>query len=169
MGYNKETRAKYLAANKERIAAQKKAYYTANKEKVKAEQKTWRASNRDKLKVYYKTRLSNDVMYRLKVNVKNLIGNSIRKHSFKKLSKTEQILGCTYQQFKEHLEAQFDPWMTWENRGLYNGMEEYGWDIDHIIPLSSATCEAEVLRLNHYTNLRPLCSHINRDIKRNQV
>ena len=57
--------------------------------------------------------------------------------------------------------------MNWENRGLYNGELNYGWDIDHRIPLSTSTCEADVIRLNHYTNLQPLCSYTNRHIKRN--
>ena len=56
--------------------------------------------------------------------------------------------------------------MTWENRGLYNGEFNYGWDIDHIIPLSSAETEEDIIKLNHYTNLQPLCSKINRDIKK---
>lgn len=59
--------------------------------------------------------------------------------------------------------------MNWENRGLYNGELNYGWDIDHIIPLSSARTEEDVIRLNHYTNLQPLCSKMNRDIKRSNV
>lgn len=57
--------------------------------------------------------------------------------------------------------------MTWENKGLYNGELNHGWDIDHIIPTSSAKTEEEVVKLNHYTNLQPLCSKINRDIKKN--
>jgi len=52
-----------------------------------------------------------------------------------------------------------------ENRGLYNGEFNYVWDIDHIIPLSSAETEDDVIRLNHYSNLQPLCSKVNRDIK----
>ena len=56
--------------------------------------------------------------------------------------------------------------MTWYNRGMYNGEFDYGWDIDHIIPVSSATTKEEINKLNHYTNLQPLCSKINRDIKR---
>jgi len=56
--------------------------------------------------------------------------------------------------------------MSWDNHGLYNGEFNYGWDIDHIIPASS---EEEILRLNHYTNLQPLCSKINRDIKKNNL
>lgn len=57
--------------------------------------------------------------------------------------------------------------MTWDNYGKYSkGFENFGWDIDHIIPISSAKTTDEVLLLNHYTNLRPLCSYINRYIKK---
>ena len=59
--------------------------------------------------------------------------------------------------------------MTWENRGLYNGELNYGWDIDHIIPISSGNTEEEIIKLNHYSNLQPLCSKINRDIKRDRL
>ena len=59
--------------------------------------------------------------------------------------------------------------MNWENYGKYNGTEGFGWDLDHIIPISSAKTEEDVIRLNHYTNLRPLCSYINRVIKRDKV
>ena len=59
--------------------------------------------------------------------------------------------------------------MNWENKGLYNGTFNFGWDIDHIIPLSSASCKEDIIRLNHYTNLQPLCSKINREIKRNKI
>ena len=57
--------------------------------------------------------------------------------------------------------------MTWDNKGLYNGELNYGWDVDHIIPIDTAVTEDDVIRLNHYTNLQPLCSKINRDIKKN--
>jgi hypothetical protein len=52
--------------------------------------------------------------------------------------------------------------MTWDNRGLYNGQKNYGWDVDHIIPKSTAKTKEEVIKLNHYTNLRPRCSYLNR-------
>jgi len=58
--------------------------------------------------------------------------------------------------------------MSWENYGLYNGELNYGWDIDHMVPLSSANTEEELLKLFHHTNLQPLCSKTNRDIKRNK-
>ena len=56
--------------------------------------------------------------------------------------------------------------MTWENHGLYNGELNYGWDIDHIIPFSSAKTEEDIIKLSHYTNLQPLCSKFNRYLKR---
>ncbi len=67
------------------------------------------------------------------------------------------------------MESKFDPWMTWENYGIYNGELNYGWDIDHIVPLSSAVSPEELIGLFHYTNLQPLCSKINRNIKRNKI
>ena len=60
--------------------------------------------------------------------------------------------------------------MNWDNYGLYNGELNYGWDIDHIEPLNTKgvkRIEGDILKLFHPSNLRPLCSKINRDIKRN--
>ena len=58
--------------------------------------------------------------------------------------------------------------MTWENHGKYNGEINYGWDLDHIIPISSAITIEDVINLNHHTNLQPLCSYTNRYVKRNK-
>lgn len=60
----------------------------------------------------------------------------------------ESILGCTWSEFRVHIERQFLPGMTWDSRDA--------WHVDHIVPISSATNEAEVIALNHFTNLRPL-------------
>ena len=40
--------------------------------------------------------------------------------------------------------------MTWDNYSYY------GWHIDHIIPLSSANSDEELMKLCHFTNLQPL-------------
>ncbi len=61
---------------------------------------------------------------------------------------TEMFIGCSFAELKIHVERQFTKGMTWENRDQ--------WHIDHIIPLSTAKTEEDVIRLNHYTNLRPL-------------
>ena len=59
--------------------------------------------------------------------------------------------------------------MNWDNYGLYNGEENYGWDLDHIVPVSSAQCEEDIYRLNHHSNIQPLCSYVNRYVKRDIV
>lgn len=58
------------------------------------------------------------------------------------------------------LESQFESWMSWENNGMYV-KDLATWQIDHIIPISSAKTEEEVIKLNHYTNFRPLESFEN--------
>jgi hypothetical protein len=85
------------------------------------------------------------------------------------LNNTEEIIGCSYEFLLKYLESKFEKWMTWENYGKYNGEFNYGWDIDHIIPLSSAFNEVDLLKLNHYSNLQPLCSLINRNIKKSKI
>lgn len=47
--------------------------------------------------------------------------------------------------------------------------KNYGWDLDHKIPISTTQNEKEVYTLNHYTNFQPLCSYINRDVKKSKV
>lgn len=165
----KELNKKYHSENRDKLLKEQKKYCEANKEKIKKTQKEWFEKNKDYVRKYYRNKYQSDTLFRLKKNIKNLIGNSLRNNKFKKLSKTEQILGCTYEEFMLYLESKFESWMSWDNRGLYDGTPNYGWDIDHIIPLDTATCEADLIRLNHYTNLQPLCSYINRDVKKNKV
>jgi len=160
----------------------KKIYYKENKDKLKKSVKEYRDNNDDKIKKYkksapvrnrrnniLKSRRENDQLFRLKENIKTSIKNSFRSKIITKNNKSELILGCAFEDFKLYLELKFEHWMTWDNYGKYNGQLNYGWDIDHIIPLDSAMNEIELIKLNHYTNLQPLCSHTNRNIKRNIV
>ena len=125
---------------------------------------------KEKTKIDFNERMKTDNLFALKTKISKNIRKYISKKGFIKKSKTTDILGCSYEEFLNHLESLFEPWMNWENKGLHErGRFNYGWDIDHIIPLSSAKTEEEVIKLNHYTNLQPLCSCINREIKQDNL
>lgn len=125
---------------------------------------------KEKRKINLKIRMKIDNVFLLKIKIRKTVKKSLQKKGFTKKSKTYDILGCSYKEFLKHLESLFEPWMNWENKGLYEGgLFNYGWDIDHKIPLSSANTEEEVIKLNHYTNLQPLCSCINREIKKDNI
>jgi hypothetical protein len=91
------------------------------------------------------------------------------KISYIKESKSIELLGCSIDEFRLYLESNFEDWMNWDNYGKYNGSPMSGWDIDHKIPLSSAKNKEDLEKLNHYTNLQPLCSYINRNIKKDKI
>lgn len=160
----------------EKVSKRKKEYMSKyikdNKDKIKVQKDKWREINKDKLKKqrnqWNKIQLQNTI-YNLSRSISSSIRKAFKRSGFSKKSKTIEILGCSFNDFKIYLESKFEPWMTWENKGLYNGEINYGWDIDHIIPLSSASSEDDVIKLNHYTNLQPLCSKLNRDIKKDQI
>jgi hypothetical protein len=164
---------KYEEKNKDLLKQKRKEYYENNKSIILLKRLKYQKENKEKINkvknVYRLNRRKTDSLYNLKHNIRALITSSFKEKGLKKNSKTCEILGCSFDDFKQHLESKFESWMTWNNKGLYNGELNYGWDIDHIIPVSSGMTEEEVVKLNHFTNLQPLCSKINRDIKRNNI
>jgi hypothetical protein len=184
---NKDKKKAYQEANKNKIASSKKKYFKENKEEFYERGKKYATSHREELNKrarenrktasnatkqrrnnWAKKQKSINPSFKLKADIRCIIGKSLRNRGYKKNSKSQKILGCSFEEFKIYLESKFESWMTWSNRGLYNGTLNYGWDIDHIIPLDLAKTEEDILKLNHYSNLQPLCSKTNRDIKKNK-
>lgn len=163
----------YNQKNKEENKKRFKNWYKNNKERCKKNYKEWVKNNRDKQKIikqrYFKKKMETDPLFKLTENVRSMISNSLAKNGYTKKSRTQTILGCSFEEFKRHIESKWESWMSWDNRGKYNGGFNYGWDIDHITPLASAKTEEDLIKLNHYTNLRPLCSKVNRDIKKDKL
>jgi hypothetical protein len=162
----KEKRKNYYEENKNKIIKQNKKYREENKDKISKTKKKYREENKNEINKYFRDRCKNDIIFKISSNLRSNISLSIKKLNKNKKSKTELILGCSFEEFKLYLESKFESWMTWDNYGLYNGELNYGWDIDHIKPVSSAKTISELIGLNHYTNLQPLCSKVNRDIKK---
>lgn len=159
---------KYRKENKDILKEKAKIYYNENKDRI--DFNLWKKNNPDKARInhnnYSKERKKTDVVYKLKTSIRRNLCMVFKNNGYTKKSKSHVILGCSFEDFKNHLESKFEPWMSWDNHGLYNGELNYGWDIDHIIPLSTAKTEEDVIKLNHYSNLQPLCSYINRNIKK---
>ena len=133
----------------ELIKAASKRYYDRNIDKIKERDRAYRVKNSvqiDKRNYAYQlARAKTDPSYRAIRNARLRVSNFLRQRN--KFSKS---LGCSYKFFVNHLEAQFQPGMTWENYGE--------WHIDHIYPLSVAYLEGPVsfgLACN-FRNLQPL-------------
>ena len=60
------------------------------------------------------------------------------------------LLGCTIEEMRTFLEAEFEEGMTWDNYGE--------WHVDHIRPCASFNLEdpEEQKKCFHWTNLQPL-------------
>ena len=153
----KENSFNYREVNKDVLKESKKLYYqnlsTDEKEKLKEQKRINYKNNRKKYRKnkneYIRNRMLNEPLFKLKMNIRCLIKNSVKRQFTEKSKRTQEILGCTFEEFKLHLESQFDENMNWKNQGTY-------WHMDHIIPISSAQNEEEVYMLNHYTNFQPL-------------
>lgn len=160
----------YYQNNKEEILEKVKKYGIENKEKISILKKEYGKNNKKKIREYknryHKERLETDTLYKLYHTTRHRIKSTIKNNNYTKKSKTHEIVGCTFEELKTYFESKFESWMNWNNHGLYNGQINYGWDIDHIIPISSAKTEEELFKLFHYTNLQPLCSYTNRYIKK---
>jgi len=147
-------------------------YHYKNQQKISDYHKTYGQNNKEKILAtkykYKKHKYKTDPLWRLTELIRGSIGQSFKRIGSIKPSRTEQILGCTFEHFKEYIEQQFEPWMNWNNQGGQIITEiNTNWDIDHKIPISSAKTKEDVIKLSHYTNFQPLCSYHNRFIKRN--
>ena len=134
--------------NKSEVSRKSKLYYIKNAEDIKSKKKLYQKNHLKEIGIHRKKRRDNDPLYKLKGNIRSLINLSIKNKGYTKKSKTYEYLGCSYEEFKNHLERQFSKSMTWQNAGE--------WHLDHIYPVSLAKDEDELIKLNHYTNFQPL-------------
>lgn len=149
---------KYLKKYSQKNLDRGRKYRENNQEKNLARIKNWRENNKEYSINYYqenKSKITKQQSERKKIDILFKL-SSLHRSKLNKIlgsnknTTTFEIIGCTPQQLKEHLETQFKCGMSWDNHGLF------GWHIDHIIPLSSAKTEEELYQLCHYTNLQPL-------------
>ncbi len=107
----------YREKNREKRRKYNKEYYSKNTEFCKE-------INTRFHKKWHKEKYASDNLYKLKCNIRSLILTSLKKKGFTKKTKTHRILGCTFKEFKNHIESQWEEWMDWDNHGSYNGKEK---------------------------------------------
>jgi hypothetical protein len=171
-------RKEYREVNRELILERKKKYYDENKERIlkKHRERGYHKRYRrlhpiEHIRDYYKaTKTERDKRSYAKSIKKYLSKPSNRiAHAFRcsinKYIKTKNprdttkgFLGCTFQEFKAHLESQFTEGMTWDNMG------RGGWHIDHIIPCAffDLTKPSHQKVCFNWQNLQPLWAEENR-------
>lgn len=146
----------YLKAKDEKFKELHKNYMKEYSKKYREEHKEYfkeyfkeynKKKKKEKRKIETKEQLE---LKKFKQQIRCLISKSFSRKKFIKKASTEKILGCSFEEFYKHL------LLTYKNNyGCdYNIIEKV--HIDHIIPLSTAKSEEEVIKLNHYTNLQLL-------------
>jgi hypothetical protein len=135
----------------------KKYYHNTGKISRELYYKEYRTNNKEKIKIgmrlaMKKHRAKNN-NYRLRDNIQTLL----RYHIKNKTQSVIKYIGCTLQEYNDHISAQFKPEMNWENYGIY-------WEIDHIIPISSfdLSIPEEANKAFHFSNTQPLTITENR-------
>jgi hypothetical protein len=145
--YNKE----YAQKNKEKIKKRRQFTAAHNKEKISKVCNAWKEKNKDYIRQYNNEytlkRYHSDPVFKLKLNQRTRT-RAVLKNA--KSTKTSELLGCSYEELKIHIESLFIEGMSWQNMGE--------WHIDHIIPLAAFDLkkkENQMIAFN-YKNLQPL-------------
>jgi hypothetical protein len=158
----KQLLKKHRETYKEKMKEYNKQYYKDTKE-IRRERydieyyRKYYDDNKDKLNQYRKDKRNKDVNYRLSCHLRGRLYHALKAKKIRKTNRVHELVGCSIEELKLHLEAQWLPGMSWENNTVS------GWHIDHIKPvvsfdLSDLNQQKECF---HYSNLRPLWSNEN--------
>lgn len=140
-----------------RLASQKRLR-AENPNKYKKMQAESFQRNKSTVYAYRNHRESECPQFKLGNRVRAYIGNSLKKRCGFKEESFWELVGCTTNELKAHIESQFQPGMTWANWTVN------GWHIDHIRPLASFDLADKSQRIKafHFSNMRPEWAGANR-------
>lgn len=148
----KRERRKVDATFRAKEIAISKRWKVRNAERVEKYKAAYRSDPEKKL-IRNKTRaerLRTDPAFKAEVNIRRRIIKALKGEQ--KSQKTLELLGCSYEQFIQHIESLFKVGMTWENYGYR------GWHLDHYIPCAAfdLTDPEQQKKCFHFTNLQPM-------------
>ncbi len=141
--YNKQYKQKNKEALSDYNRKYLKKYYECNKDKIL-----------EVTNAYTKSRCQKDPLFRLARNLRRRLHNALKGKS--KSKKTLDLLGCSIDDLKNHIEAKFRDGMDWNNYGSV-------WHIDHIKPLAlfDLSNDSDISAACNYVNLQPLIAKEN--------
>ena len=114
----------------------------------------YRKKNRKELTrkqlIYEKKRKEIDPNFKLVCTLRTRIGTVLSKIKQDKYMHTMELVGCTIDELKKHLESKFEEGMTWQNHGE--------WHIDHIVPCCSFDLTKKINQqvCFNWSNLQPM-------------
>lgn len=150
---NEKQRERYKE-NPQVFKERKDRYVASHREQVDESNRRYREENKQKRTDYERNKRHDDPVYRFRSSVVCLIRGYCRKRNYAGNKGTWEMVGCDFESFLTRIQSQFEDGMTLENYGHGEGK----WNIDHIIPISTAKTDEDIERLNHYSNLRPMWS-----------
>lgn len=155
-GYNKIMKYNQID-NKDKFIDYNQKYYSLNVEREKSRNKLWRDNNKDKIRDRNNQYYKNNPQYNIRIKLSNRVRSAIKKQGKLKTKKTEELIGCTYDYFINHIQNLFTSGMTMEL--LISG----DIHIDHIIPCDAfdLTITEHQLVCFNYRNLQPLWKNVN--------
>lgn len=148
--FNKKRRVR-TDAQKEASRAYGRAYMRAKRAAMTAEERRLETASRNGyILSYVNGRRQVDHCFRLRMNLRHRVWTAL--NGVSKSASTAELVGCTMDELRQHIEVQFAEGMTWENHG------RDGWHIDHIRPCASfdLTDPEQQRQCFHYSNLQPL-------------
>ena len=159
----------YYQQNKEACSDAGKRWVEANREKVRAYQADYRKRNilriRNYERRYYQENRERCIRRQIaleKSTPNRRIASTLRKQLNRWVKRssgrksTQELLGCSFSEFREWIQSQFKRGMRWDNYGQL-------WHLDHIMPCCAfdLTRPDQVRICFHFTNLRPMSARAN--------
>jgi len=152
-----ENKSRILATNKlwaknhpDETKAMKVRWSQRNLEKVRKSSRESNRRNAPRILLRQKSRYDNDPVFKLLMIQRVRIRRAL--NGVMKLARTIELVGCSGDEFRKHIESQFKSGMSWKNYG------RKGWHIDHIRPCASFNLRdpSQQRECFHYSNLQPL-------------
>ena len=145
---NKIYMQQYRNTHKEKIDKIQDKYRSINRKIINDGSKIFRLTHKKEINKHLRIKRQTNINFKILCNLRTRLGHALKGYS--KSKRTIDLLGCSIEQLKQHLEKQFKEGMNWENRSK--------WHIDHIKPCASFDLAKpeEQVKCFHYTNLQPL-------------